>query len=79
MLQTATLILSRYLARHGLVWYDLVWFGMVYTKFSLVAAATCMMTGILGGSFSALNISILSRYSAMLDLVWLLVASVPAL
>ena len=78
MLQTATLILSRYLARHGLVWYDLVWFGMVYTKFSLVAAATCMMTGILGGSFSALNISILSRYSAMLDLVWLLVATVPA-
>ena len=78
MLQTATLILSRYLARHGLVWYDLVWIGMVYTKFSLVAAATCMMTGILGGSFSALNISILSRYSAMLDLVWLLVATVPA-
>ena len=78
MMQTATLILSRYLARHGLVWYDLVWFGMVYTKFSLVAAATCMMTGILGGSFSALNISILSRYSAMLDLVWLLVATVPA-
>ena len=77
-MQTATLILSRYLARHGLVWYDLVWFGMVYTKFSLVAAATCMMTGILGGSFSALNISILSRYSAMLDLVWLLVATVPA-
>ena len=61
-----------------MVWFGMVWFGMVYTKFSLVAAATCMMTGILGGSFSALNISILSRYSAMLDLVWLLVATVPA-
>ena len=39
-----------------------LYFGMVYTKFGLVAAATCMMTGILGGRFSALNISIFPAF-----------------